>query len=125
MDFSPCRLTAESERRERGGDGEIEIEKERKKERKRERKREREGRERRGVEEKREIEGEIVLNPVVSVQEVLGRCTVDIRVCASPGRDRDVDEKRLRGEDTDTGPPDPSNKPAPPSTRRGRKRGME
>ena len=60
-----------------------------------------------------------------SMQEVLGRCAVDIRVCASPGRDRDVDEKRLKGEDIGTGTPDASNKPAPPSTRRGRKRGRE
>lgn len=58
-----------------------------------------------------------------SMQEVLGRCTVDVRVCASPGRDRDVDEKKMRGEDTST--PDASNKPPPPSTRRGRKRGMK
>ena len=55
------------------------------------------------------------------MQEVLGRCTVDIRVCASPGRDRDVDEKRVRGEDT--GPTDGPDKPSTPTTRRGRKRG--
>ena len=26
--------------------------------------------------------------------QIMGRCTVDIRVCASPGRDRGVDERR-------------------------------
>ena len=56
-----------------------------------------------------------------SLQEVLGRCTVDVRVCASPGRDRDVDEKRIRGEPTI--PSNGRDKPAPPTTRRGRKRG--
>ena len=55
-------------------------------------------------------------------REVLGRCTVDIRVCASPGRDRDVDERRMKGEVVDS--PNGSDQPAPPTTRRGRKRGI-
>lgn len=56
-----------------------------------------------------------------SMHEVVGRCTVDIRVCASPGRDREVDEKKVKGEST-AGPPSGPDNPDPP-TRRGRKRG--
>lgn len=54
------------------------------------------------------------------MQDVIGRATVDIRVCASPGRDRDVDEKRASGETNSPNVvPDP-----PPTSRRGRKRGI-
>ena len=37
-----------------------------------------------------------------SHMQVLGRCTVDIRVCASPGRDRGADERKMAGEVTST-----------------------
>ena len=52
---------------------------------------------------------------------VLGRCTVDIRVCASPGRDRSSDERKLMGEGTSSDNIDGSK--AGVTTRRGRKRG--
>ena len=63
----------------------------------------------------------MILCPPSLQGEVLGRCTVDVRVCASPGRDRDVDEKRLKGEVVDS--PNDLDQSAPPTTRRGRKRG--
>ena len=54
-----------------------------------------------------------------SSSQVLGRCTVDIRVCACPGRNRDVDEKLL-DQRLCSGRQDAQ---AGVMTRRGRKRG--
>ena len=44
-------------------------------------------------------------------------------MCASPGRDRDVDEKKMKGEAASNSSVDPDN-PDPPDTQRGRKRGI-
>ena len=48
---------------------------------------------------------------------MLGRCTMDIRVCCSPGRDRDVELKKKNKDATDVG------KLPVSQTRSGRKRG--
>ena len=51
-----------------------------------------------------------------SDMKVVGRATLDVRVCASPGRDKAVEEKK-RGV-ASVGPDE-----GPPERRRGRKRG--
>ena len=53
--------------------------------------------------------------PLFSGSEVLGRCTLDIRVCASPSRDRNVDEEKKKKEGLNE---------TTEASRNGRKRGI-
>ena len=58
-----------------------------------------------------------------STLQVLGRAVLDARVCASPGRDRDLDETRLLSHATSPiSPVSLSPSPAGEGTKRGRKR---